>query len=66
MKTFYFRLFLIVFAVLSYSFAAQAQVPAGFNYQAIARDADGNAIAKSTLSVRIGILTIIDPTQRCL
>jgi hypothetical protein len=34
-----------------------AQVPQGFNYQAIARDGSGNPIANTTMIVRIGIVS---------
>jgi len=33
-----------------------AQVPQGFSYQAVARDADGKALASASLTVRIGLL----------
>lgn len=48
---------LIFLSVLSVT----GQVPAGFNYQAIARDVDGNPITDADLLIRIGILTNIDP-----
>jgi hypothetical protein len=37
--------------------SANAQVPQGFNYQAIARDGSGNPITGATISVRLSILT---------
>jgi len=49
-------LFLLIFSLNIFS-----QVPAGFNYQAIARDKDGNAITDTDLRVRIGVLTTVIP-----
>lgn len=50
------NLLLLIF--LSFSFYTSfSQVPQGFNYQAIARDAAGNAISGATLQVRFGILS---------
>jgi hypothetical protein len=39
------------------SLGAIAQVPQGFNYQAVARDAAGTPITGATISVRLSILT---------
>ncbi len=38
------------------AFAVQAQVPNKFNYQAVARDASGKAIANKNVTVRINVL----------
>ncbi len=46
---------------LAFSFNLFSQVPAGFNYQAIARDKDGNPIPDADLKVRIGVLTTVTP-----
>jgi hypothetical protein len=35
---------------------ALAQAPQGINYQGVARDSEGKAVASKTLSVRISIL----------
>lgn len=40
-----------------------AQVPQGFNYQAIARDAEGMVLQDQPLSIRIAILSSIDPLK---
>jgi len=50
---------------------ADAQVPQGFNYQAIARGADGKEIINTNISVKISILkhdisTIADPLSKVL
>jgi len=41
--------------------SVNAQVPQGFNYQAIARDGEGNEIPNTPLQIRIGILTSVSP-----
>lgn len=51
----------IALFLLIFSFNLFSQVPAGFNYQAIARDKDGNAITDTDLKVRIGVLTTVTP-----
>lgn len=61
MKTFMKKLFLTLFFSLFTFFVLFPQVPAGFNYQAIARDSEGNAITDTDLKVRIGILTTVVP-----
>ncbi|HOK74592.1 MAG TPA: hypothetical protein PLS74_05670, partial [Bacteroidales bacterium] len=61
MKTYFIKnLFFPVFIFLSV-LSVTGQVPAGFNYQAIARDVDGNPITDADLLIRIGILTNINP-----
>jgi hypothetical protein len=50
------NLLLLIFLSLSF-YSSFSQVPQGFNYQAIARDASGNAISGATLQVRFGILS---------
>ncbi|MFN8209479.1 MAG: tail fiber domain-containing protein [Bacteroidales bacterium] len=50
------KLVMIVLFICSY-FAVKGQVPQGFNYQAIARDASGNPITGQTIEVKIGILS---------
>jgi hypothetical protein len=55
-----FRRFFLILALCSAPFAlrhAVAQVPQGFNYQAIARDGSGNPIVGATIKVRLSILT---------
>ena len=47
--------FLWLFAV--YSLLATAQVPNGFNYQAVARDSDGNLIVNKDIVVTAGIVS---------
>jgi hypothetical protein len=47
--------FIIAFVYLCLT--TNAQIPQGFNYQAIARDASGNPIAGATIDVKIGILS---------
>ena len=37
--------------------SSQDQLPYGFNYQAIARNASGNAIVNTDMKVKIGILS---------
>jgi hypothetical protein len=49
-----FFLFLVSFFLF---LDATAQVPQGFNYQAIARNSSGEPIANTTLQVKIGILS---------
>jgi len=53
----YSRTFLVLIlgSILSISIHINAQVPQGFNYQAIARDASGNPITNQTLPVRLTI-----------
>lgn len=48
----------IIFTFLAVLFTAEvmAQVPQGFNFQAVARDADGELIANSQLGVRVSVL----------
>lgn len=46
---------LLILVVLTGS-SLFAQVPQGFNYQAVARNSDGTPLASVTLSVKIGIL----------
>jgi hypothetical protein len=43
---------LLLFAVTS-----NAQVPQGFNYQAIAQDADGKELINTPLQIKLSILT---------
>ena len=45
----------IVFAVFSFT-PAFCQAPKGFNYQAVLRDASGNARAEASVEIRISIL----------
>ncbi|QQS28159.1 MAG: hypothetical protein IPM47_14970 [Sphingobacteriales bacterium] len=40
-------------------FGVQAQIPQSFNYQAIARNADGSAMANTTVAIRVNINTLI-------
>lgn len=49
------RVFLFLVAILV-SAAVLGQVPQGFNYQAVARNADGEILSDETMTVRIGIL----------
>ncbi|MGQ9621452.1 MAG: hypothetical protein ACUVTX_10800, partial [Bacteroidales bacterium] len=51
------RLFLIIVLTLSSVFCALNQIPQGFNYQAIARDASGNPITGATIKVKLSILS---------
>lgn len=46
----------LVLAVLLTAEVAMAQVPQGFNFQAVARDSDGELIANTQLGVQISIL----------
>lgn len=63
MKKFYALIVTILATLLSGS-VLLAQVPGGFNYQAIARDVStGNPISNATLNVRIAILSSISPIQ---
>ena len=49
---------LLCFLLLSFAvFSGIAQVPQGFNYQAVARDGSGNPITNTTLQVKIAILS---------
>ena len=58
------------FIVLLWSFVslflcahtAQAQVPQLFNYQGIARDAQGNPLVNQTLSIKLSVLQASDAT----
>jgi len=52
MKT---KIFLSIILVLSPALCALSQIPQGFNYQAIARDASGNPITNTAMQVRITI-----------
>lgn len=49
-KSFLFLAFLFCFSLL------QAQAPQGINYQAIARDGDGNLLAETAITVKFDIL----------
>ncbi|WP_428235318.1 tail fiber domain-containing protein [Gracilimonas sp.] len=48
----------LLFTILAVMFTAEvmAQVPQGFNFQAVARNADGDLIANSGLGVRVSVL----------
>ncbi|MEQ8526120.1 tail fiber domain-containing protein, partial [Gracilimonas sp.] len=48
----------LIFTILAVLFAAEvmAQVPQGFNFQAVARNADGDLITNSELGVRVSVL----------
>ncbi len=52
MKKIILILFLTIFGIIAYS-----QVPQGFNYQAIARNSQGNPITNTTIKVKLSILT---------
>ncbi len=56
--------FLLLLAVIFLSFFAYGQVPQALTYQAVARNAAGNAIINSTISIRISIkdVTSTGPT----
>ncbi|MGQ9621190.1 MAG: tail fiber domain-containing protein [Bacteroidales bacterium] len=54
MKT---RFFLSFILALSSVLCALSQIPQGFNYQAIARDADGNPITGATIKVKLSVLS---------
>jgi hypothetical protein len=62
-RTFFPCMFRRLFLILALSPApfalrlAVAQVPQGFNYQAIARDGSGNPIVGATIKVKLSILT---------
>ncbi len=43
--------------LLAGCFSIRAQVPQGFNYQAIARDNSGSPVAGATIEVKLGILS---------
>ena len=47
------QLSMIVLLIWSSIFPAQAQAPQGINYQAVARDADGNPLSNQNISLRI-------------
>ena len=51
-------LYKLIFTVLAVLLTAEviAQVPQGFNFQAVARNADGDLIANSELGVRVSVL----------
>jgi hypothetical protein len=55
MKNLFYKL---IFSILAVLFTAEvmAQVPQGFNFQAVARNADGDLIANSELGVRVSVL----------
>jgi len=44
------------FLLIVLSFNSYAQVPQGFNYQAIARDNTGNVLPNQAISIKISIL----------
>ena len=51
---------LLLSALLTFSFLLSpctAQVPQGFNYQAIARDGSGNPITGATIKVKLSVLS---------
>nr|NQU94139.1 hypothetical protein [Bacteroidota bacterium] len=50
-------------AIITISATLFAQAPQAFNYQAIARDASGNAMAEKTIALQISILLDNDPAQ---
>jgi len=56
MKTF-IKSFAVVLCLSLFSISANAQTPQGINYQAIARDASGNALTSQKISLRFTILT---------
>ncbi|MEX0721225.1 MAG: tail fiber domain-containing protein [Balneolaceae bacterium] len=47
---------ILTVAALLFATDIMAQVPQGFNFQAVARDADGELLANSNLGVRISVL----------
>jgi hypothetical protein len=51
------KLSLIFFLLISYSVFSQAQVPQGFNYQAVARDGSGKELLNQYLRVRVAIMS---------
>jgi len=61
MKKFFSKRILLALFFASAVCVAIAQVPQGFNYQAVARDNDGNVLKGMTLSIRIAVLSSIDP-----
>lgn len=56
MKKFLQKIFLSVTAVLALSLSIYAQVPQGFNFQAVARDANGDILGDQSLGVQVSIL----------
>lgn len=53
---------LLLSLLLSFSFSfLSSQVPQGFNYMAIARDAIGNILPSANLEVRIAIMSSMEP-----
>ncbi|MDT8430911.1 MAG: tail fiber domain-containing protein [Bacteroidales bacterium] len=50
------RFLLLTIFVLS-ALAIRAQSPLGFNYQGVARDAEGNVLAGASMTIRIGIMS---------
>lgn len=54
-KSYVFFLSLILVLFLT-TFEINAQVPQGFNYQAVIKDVSGNPVVSSTLQVKLGIL----------
>jgi hypothetical protein len=57
MKSTAFRRAFIPVIFSMFTLAALGQIPGGFNYQAIARDNDGNILADASLPVRLTIQT---------
>ncbi|MCP9291746.1 tail fiber domain-containing protein [Gracilimonas sediminicola] len=55
MNNLFYKLLFTILAVL-FTAEVMAQVPQGFNFQAVARNADGDLIANSELGVRISVL----------
>ncbi|WP_421775542.1 tail fiber domain-containing protein [Gracilimonas sp.] len=55
MNKLFYRLIFLILAVL-FTAEVVAQVPQGFNFQAVARNADGDLIANSELGVRVSVL----------
>src|SRR5690554_3691081 len=55
MKTFLLKTLVVLCAVLCTA-ELMAQVPQGFNFQAVARDANGELLANTSLGVKISIL----------
>ena len=53
--SFLWRTTLVLLVLVSSITVSWAQAPQGMNYQAVARDADGNPIADSSLSVTINL-----------
>lgn len=50
----------LVIIFITGSYTLKAQVPDGFNYQAVARNAAGEVLASTTLSVRVAIVSDIN------